>query len=149
MYTSGKLNQAEIDRIRNTYHYGSRGTPKSFAFDMAHDYGAITGEERDAAAYDFDVATNPAFEKVKKRVGPRGGNPVDKGLLKTFLSYLYKKGILRAGYIHYDEITKMFKKMYPHAGAGTPSYIDYYSLGMVIDNEDGFIDGFDPERFNI
>ena len=149
MYISGKLNQAEIDRIRNTYHYGSRGTPKPFAFDMAHDFGAITGKERDDAAYDFDVATNPDFEKVKKRVGPLVGDPVDKGLLKTFLNYLYKKGILRPGYFHHSEITKMFKKMYSHEGAGTPGYHDYYSLGMVIDREDGFIDGFDPERFKL
>ena len=116
---------------------------KGQAIDLAASLGGASDREADDAHFDSDTALNPAFDDIKD-IAYREN--VDSGLLKTFLSYLHRKGELYEESMSIYEIMDRFEKRYP--GFGRPTEIDLLRAGVDYYN-DGLVGKIYPEKFKL
>ena len=75
--------------------------------------------------FELDTALNPAFKRIKDVASKE---TVDPGLMKTYLSYLYKKGEIKPHITSINDIMDGFEERYP--GFGRPTRIDLLRAGI-------------------
>ena len=129
--------QKSLDKIDDTEHksmidalYARDLDDKGQAIDLAA--SLIPSDEEfdidraaDDAHFDLDTALNPAFDGIKDVAYQE---IVDPGLMKTYLSYLYKKGEIKPHITSINDIMDGFEERYP--GFGRPTRVDLLRAGI-------------------
>jgi hypothetical protein len=116
---------------------------KQQAIDLAGSLSGASDEDIDDALFDLDTAVNPSFEGIKDDAYRYG---LDKGLLKTFLNYLYRKGELYEGSMSIGDIQNRFYEMYPRFTG--PTRIDLLNVG-IDSHRSGMVSKVEPEKFKL
>ena len=140
---SSQIDEPDIkDNLGNLYAEDEIDS-KQQAIDLAATLSGASDRKIDDALFDLDTATNPSFERIKDDAYRFG---LDRGLLKTFLNYLFRKGELFEESMSIYEIQDRFAEMYP--GFTGPTRIDLLRAGIDSYN-DGMISKVEPEKFKL